>query len=75
MTDGFERIATVASVRDLLGEHAPDDGYVLVNRVGNLNVYDAEFTWLGYIELHNASMWSSTDEPPHATWAAVKEEE
>lgn len=74
MTD-LERFATVASFREAMA-HAPEDGYVLVNRVGNLNVYDKDFGWLGIINLVNVELHNRhhEDEPPLASYEDVGEE-
>ena len=68
---GFERLASVSSVKRLLDEHAPGDGEVLVNRVGNLNIYSIEGEWLGTIYLTSASLVGKDDPLPDAEWEAV----
>ena len=64
----IERCASASSVRRLLEEHAPDDGEVMVNRVGNLNVYTKDGDWLGIISLKSIRFIVEGDPLPEAEW-------
>lgn len=79
MKDGAEfdttRIASAKSFRRAM-RHVPTDGYILVNRISNLNVYDRDYRWLGIINLENTYLHDTTrpDEEPVAHWEDVGEE-
>jgi len=68
MTD-LERYASLRSFRKAL-ENAPEEGIILTNPVGNLNVYDKDDNWVGIISLRNIDIHQSMhpDEEPEASW-------